>query len=259
VENQGVAVEGFAEYFTRTVYNDVKRRAEKDDSLRAGIEGVNEPFDDSLIPERTGTTYDKYVDGVERIKTGIAGNEDSLRVAYFMGRVEYIGLGGWNEKDAERHEALRHPANSFGFAALLTGDTRGLLTVDYTRIVVGRGKPFQFGLGADLYFLSPGEHKEADLTVPKASRFGVGGRAMLQYSWPNFYIRGTTGVGASVSTDKPFEESVRLDLIPGAELGVRIGWARIGAGTQVLIPIVGGPPGEKAVKAGAMLGVSAEY
>jgi len=29
-------------------------------------------------------------------------------------------------------------------------------------------------------------------------------------------------------------------------------------GTQVLIPVYGGPMGEKAVKAGAMLGVSAD-
>jgi hypothetical protein len=52
---------------------------------------------------------------------------------------------------------------------------------------------------------------------------------------------------------------VRLDLIPGAEAGVRIGWARIGAGTQILIPVVGGPVGEKTVKVGGLLGVSAEF
>jgi len=259
VENQGVAVEGFAEYFTRTVYNDVKGRAATDDTLRSGIEGVNEPFDDSLAPERIGTTYDKYVAGVEKIKSDIAGNEESLRVAFFMGRVEYIGLGGWNATDAERHETLRYPANTFGFAALLTGDTRGLLTVDYTRLVVGRGKPFQIGLGAEIYYLTPGEHREADVTVPESGRLGVGGKAMLQYSWPNFYIRGSAGVGASVGFDSPFEQSVRLDLIPGVEAGVRIGWARIGAGTQLLIPIVGGPVAEKTVKAGGLLGVSADF
>jgi len=67
---------------------------------------------------------------------------ESLRVAYFMGKVEYIGLGGWNEKDAERHEALRHPANTLGFGALLIDGPRGLFTVNYARFVVGRGKPF---------------------------------------------------------------------------------------------------------------------
>jgi hypothetical protein len=40
---------------------------------------------------------------------------------------------------------------------------------------------------------------------------------------------------------------------------VRIGWARVGAGTQVLIPVYGGPVGEKTVKAGGFLGVSAEW
>ncbi len=258
IENQGVGVEGFAEYFARIVYNDVRSRAEKDDALRASIEGVSEPFSSDLAPDRSGGTYDKYVDAVEQIKTEIAGNEESLRVAFFMGKVEYIGLGGWNPQDAERREALRYPANSFGFAAMLTGDPRGMFTVDYTRLVVGRGKPFQIGFGAAMYYLTPGEHKEADITVPEAHRFGLAGKAMLQYSWPNFYIRGSFGAGASASTDKPFDQSIRLDLIPGAEAGVRIGWARIGLGTQILIPVHGGPVGEKTVKAGAMLGVSAD-
>jgi hypothetical protein len=259
VEKQGIGVEGFAEYFTRIVYNDVRARAEKDDALRTSIEGVNEPFDIDLAPDRTGATYGKYVTAVEQIKTEIAGNEESLRVAYFMGKVEYIGLGGWNAQDAERHEALRHPANTFGFGAVLMDGPRGLLSVNYARFVVGRGKPFQFGLGPQIYYLTPGEHKEGDVTVPESGRLGVGGRAMLQYSWPNFYIRGSFGAGASATFDKPFEQSVRLDLIPGAELGVRIGWARIGMGTQILIPVVGGPVGEKTVKAGGLLGVSADF
>lgn len=259
VEKQGIGVEGFAEYFARTVYYDVRQRAEKDDALRASIEGVNEPFDLDLAPDRTGGTYDTYVSAVEAIKTEIAGNEESLRVAYFMGKVEYIGLGGWNAQDAERHEALRYPANTLGFGALLTSDPRGLLNVNYTRFVLGRGKPFQIGLGAQIYYLTPGEHKEADVTVPEAGRLGVAARGMLQYSWPNFYIRGSVGVGGSATFDKPFEQSVRLDLIPGAELGVRIGWARIGAGTQVLIPLYGGPVGEKTVKAGGFFGVSADF
>jgi hypothetical protein len=176
-----------------------------------------------------------------------------------MGKVEYIGLGGWNEKDAERHEALRHPANTLGFGAVLIDGPRGLFTVNYARFVVGRGKPFQIGIGPQIYYLTPGEHKEADVTVPESGRLGVGGRAMLQYSWPNFYIRGALGAGASASFDKPFEQSVRLDVIPGAEAGVRIGWARIGLGTQILIPVVGGPVGEKTVKAGGLLGVSADF
>ena len=259
VERENIGVEGFAEYFARIVYNDVRTRAEKDDALRASIEGVTEPFDIDLAPDRTGGTYQKYVDAAEQIKTEIAGNEESLRVAYFMGKVEYIGLGGWNEKDAERHEALRHPANTLGFGAVLIDGPRGLFTVNYARFAVGRGKPFQIGIGPQLYYLTQGEHKEGDVTVPESGRLGVGARAMLQYSWPNFYIRGAFGAGASATFDKPFEQSVRLDLIPGAEAGVRIGWARIGMGTQILIPVVGGKVGDRTVKAGGMLGVSADF
>lgn len=259
IEDPAIGGEGFAEYFTRIVYNDVKSRAEKDHALRTSIEGVNEPFDSSLVPERSGSTYDEYVKTVEKIKTEVAGNEESLRVAFFMGRVEFIGLGGWNAADAERHEALKHPANTIGFAAMMTSDPRGMFTIDYTRLVFGRGKQFQIGLGTDIYYLMPGERKEADVTVPESGRLGVAGKAMLQYQWPNFYIRGSFGVGASTGFDRPFEQSVRLDLIPGAEMGVRVGWGRIGMGTQILIPVVGGPIGEKTVKAGGMLGVKAEF
>ena len=258
VEKQGIGIEGFAEYFARMVYNDVRTRAEKDDALRTSIEGVTEPFDIDLAPDRGGATYGKYVDAVEQIKTDIAGNEESLRVAYFMGKVEYIGLGGWNEKDAERNDALRYPANTLGFGALLLDGPRGLFTVNYARFVIGRGKPFQVGIGPQIYYLSPGEHKEGDVLVPEGHRLGVGGRAMLQYSWPNFYIRGSFGAGVSATFDEPFDQSVRVDLIPGAEVGARIGWARIGLGTQILIP-VGGPVGEKTVKAGGLLGVSADF
>src|SRR4029078_6115767 len=153
VERQGIGVEGFAEYFARTVYNDVRQRAATDDALRTSIEGVNEPFNIDLAPDRTGGTYDKYVGAVEQIKTDIAGNEESLRVAYFMGKVEYIGLGGWNGKDAARNDGLRYPANTLGFGALLLDGPRGLFTVNYARFVVGRSKPFQVGIRPLLLYL----------------------------------------------------------------------------------------------------------
>lgn len=262
VENTNVGVEGFAEYFARMVHNDIRARAANDDALRTSVEGVATPtFDSSRATERTGGTYQPYVDQVQAIRDAIAGNEENLRVAYFMGRVEYLGLGGWNATEADRRDRLRYPANTLGFAALLTPDTRGLFTVDYTRIVVGRGRPFQFGLGGEIYYLTPGERRDetTGTTVPESGRLGVGGRAMLQYQWPNFYIRGGVGVGASTGFDRPFEQTVRLDIIPGIEAGVRIGWAHIGAGTQILFPVTGGPVAERTIRAGGMLGVSAEF
>jgi hypothetical protein len=261
VENTNVGVEGFAEYFARIVHNDIRARAANDDTLRTAVEGVaTTTFDSSRATERTGGTYQPYVDQVTAIRDAIAGNEENLRVAYFMGRVEYIGLGGWNATEADRRDRLRYPANTLGFAALLTSDTRGLFTVDYTRLVVGRGRPFQFGLGGEIYYLTPGERREeGGPTVPESGRLGVGGRAMIQYQWPNIYIRAGVGVGASTGFDRPFEQSVRLDVIPGIEAGVRIGWAHIGAGTQILFPIVGGPVAERTIRAGGLLGVSAEF
>jgi hypothetical protein len=54
-------------------------------------------------------------------------------------------------------------------------------------------------------------------------RMGLGGSTYLRYSWPDVYVRGGLDVAGSASAARPLGESVRLDLIPGAEAGVRIG------------------------------------
>src|SRR5262249_24142207 len=161
------------EHFARTVYDDIRARAANDAALRASVEGVaTARFDPSRATERTGGTYERYVDKVKEIRDDIAGNEESLRVAYFMGRIEYLGLGGWNAAEADRCDLQRYPGNTLGFAALLTSDTRGLFTVDYTRIVIGRRDNFQFGLGGEIYYLTPGEHLDetTGATVPESGR-----------------------------------------------------------------------------------------
>jgi len=238
LEESGVAVEGFAEYFTKPVYDNLIERARNDNALRTSIEGTTAPF--TQPPDREPGMYQRYVNGVNSIKTFLGGNEESLKVAFFLGRLEYIGLRGWNEAQAAR---LRFPGNVLGFGALLT-DQQGFFRIDYSRVVVGRSGNFQVHLGGGINYLTQGD------------RFGLTGNAALQYSWPNVYIRGGLGAGASTSLTQPFTSSVRMDLIPGAEAGVRIGIVRIGAGANLLIPVAGGPVSERVVRVGVGLGVS---
>lgn len=241
LEESGIAIEGFAEYFTRPVYNSMVNRAESDDQFRASIEGVSAPFNRLLVPDREGKDYQDYVDAVAQIRDILGGNEENLKVAYFMGRVEYLGLGGWNESEAAR---LRFPGNTLGFGALLTTTEGGFFRIDYARVILGPGGDFQFRLGGTITYLTQGE------------RLGLGGTATLQYSGRDVYVRGGLGAGGSTSPTQPFSDSVRLDLIPGAEVGVRIGVVSIGAGVNLLIPVAGGPVSERVIRLGAGLGLS---
>jgi Domain of unknown function (DUF4157) len=232
VESTTLAVEGFAEYFTRPVYADFTSRAAENPAVRASIEGVQAPFNSAVVPQRSG--YQELVDEVERLKEILDSNEENLRVAYFMGRVEYLGLGGWTG-----------PGNVLGGAALLV-DQHGFFRVDYGRVVLGRAGNLQLQLGGTINYLTEG------------NRLGLGGTANLQYSWPNVYVRGGAAVGGSASLTQPFSTSVRMDLIPGVEAGVRIGIVRVGAGMNLLIP-VGGPVSERTLKLGALVGISADF
>lgn len=245
LEGTNIAVEGFAEHFARAVYDNVRSRAQNDAALRALIEGVQAPYDPSLAPPMRG--YQQYVDAVVAIRSALRSNEASLRVAYFMGRLEYLGLSGWTEAEAARQEARRHPANQIGFAAILTEDSAGFFRIDYRRVLAGRGGAWQFQLGGTVNYLTPGD------------RLGLGGTLSLQYQGANVYVRGGVAVGASTSLRQPFTDSVRLDLIPGAELGVRIGVVRIGAGATMLFPVAGGPVNERVLRLGGSAGVSVDF
>ena len=63
LEASGIAVEGFAEYFTRPVYDLLSDRVVQDDALRAAIEGQAGPF--MRPPDRKG--YQPYVDAVRAV------------------------------------------------------------------------------------------------------------------------------------------------------------------------------------------------
>jgi hypothetical protein len=240
LEESGIAVEGFAEYLTRPVYAGLAARARDEEALRTSIQGEPGPL--AGPPERTH--YQRYVDAVENIRTILGGNEENIKVAFFLGRIEYLGLGGWNEAEAVRQ---RFPANVLGAVALLTNRQEGLFRIDYGRVLVGRGGNLQLQLGGTINYLTEGR------------RLGLGPTLTLQYSWPNVYLRGGLGVAGSASLGQPFTDSVRLDLLPGAEAGVRIGIVRVGAGATLLIPVAGGPVSDRVVRVAGSLGLSLEF
>lgn len=240
LEESGIAVEGFAEYFTRPVYDHLSQRAAEEASLRSSIEGTAAPY--TVPPSRTA--YATYVAAVKHLRDILNGNEENLKVAYFMGRLEFIGLGGWNETEAAKR---RFPGNVLGAAALLTDAGGGYFRVQYGRVLLGRGGAFQFQLGGTLSYLTENQ------------RLGLGGSSYLQYSWPDVYVRGGLDVTGSASAAHPLGQSVRLDLIPGAEVGVRVGVVRVGANAQLIIPVAGGPISDRTVRLAAGLGVSVAF
>jgi hypothetical protein len=237
LEESGIAVEGFAEYLTRPVYANLAKRAGDEEALRTSIQGEPGPL--TGPPERTG--YPRYVAAVEKIRAILGGNEVNIKIAFFLGRIEYLGLGGWNEAEAVRQ---RSPANVLGAAALLTSRQEGLFRIDYGRVLLGRGGNLQLQLGGTINYLTEGQ------------RLGLGPALTLQYSWPNVYLRAGLGVVGSASLGQPFTESVRLDLLPGAEVGVRLGIVRVGAGATLLIPVAGGPVSDRVVRVAGSLGLS---
>lgn len=237
LEESGIAVEGFAQYFTLPVYASLTERAAQDEAFRASVEGVAAPY--LSPPDARG--YESYVDGVNRIRDILGGNDENLKVAYFLGRIEYLGLGGWSESEAS---SRRFPGNTLGAAALLTDSGQGFFRVDYGRVLLGRGGAFQIQLGGTINYLTEGD------------RLGVGGTVAVQYSWPHFYVRAGVDVAASASVTEPFADSVRLDLLPGVQAGARIGMARVGAGAFLLIPVAGGPVNDRSLQLAAGLGAS---
>jgi hypothetical protein len=238
LENLGIAVEGFAEYFARPVYENLVQRAQNQDELRASIQGTPGPFHQPPGAQSGG--YQNYVDAVENIKNILGGNEENLKVAYFLGYLEYLGLSGWNEATSANRN---FPGNTLGAAVLITNGGTGF-RVDYGRVIFGRGGNFQLHLGGSINYLAQGE------------RLGLGGTLSGQYSWPDFYIRGGLTAGSSASTSQPLSESIRLDLIPGVGLGARIGVVRVGADVNLLIPVVSGPVSDRVVRVTGVLGAS---
>lgn len=238
LEASSLAVEGFTEYFTGPVYLGLKRRAESesiDDSIRMDIEGDLGP--DFAIPDHHTSSryYQQYNPGIERIR-GLT-NEESLRVAYFMGRVEYLGLGSWNVQEADRHETARHPANviNLGVGALFLGNDPWGIHASYARVFLGRGGEHQLQAGGEIGYLSEGQ------------RIQAGPNLFYEYRPPYVYVRPGLGLLGSATTEDEFTRSFRLDLVPSLEAGVRLSIFRIGAEGRLLLPVARGEESPRGV------------
>jgi hypothetical protein len=243
LEHSRLASEGFTELFTRPVYEALVDRARSDRVFRASVEGVDLPREPPAAPERTQYERDETdaLPAARRILETLGENEVNLREAYFLGRVELIGLGGWNPETAAR---LRFPGNTLGFGALIAAQGGGLFRIDYGRVLLGRGGDLQLSLGPTVSYMTDGQ------------RLGLGGGALVQYSWPHLYVRARIGVEAEVGLARPASPTLRLDVIPGVEAGARLGVARVGVRGDLVVPVVGGPIDERVVRLGVGIGLS---
>jgi hypothetical protein len=245
LEESGIATEGFAEFFAGQVYDDLVQTGDR--KVRDAIEGAPPPPYISP-PERVPGLYKRYTEGVVAIKRALGGNEENLRVAFFSGKVEYIGLGGWTAEAAKTIAAKAQPANVLSAAALLDlNDSNALLLARYGRVIYGRGGDLQLNLGAGINYLTTG------------SRLGVTGDLSLRYSGQHLFVEGNLGVGGSGALGQPGGAGLRLDLMPGFEAGIRIGVFHLGGKLLLLVPLGGGTVSDPTIRVLTGIGASLQF
>jgi hypothetical protein len=83
-------------------------------------------------------------------------------------------------------------------------------------------------VGANLSYLTPGD------------RIDVGTDLIYEYRHPKLLLRPRVGVQVGAEAGKPFDQSVRLDLVPGFEVGYRFGIVRLSADARLLVPLAAG-------------------
>jgi hypothetical protein len=267
LERAGLATEGFAEYFALPVYNAVRTRAAGDDALRASIEGVQAPWNRDLAPDRE--VYPDRVAAVTRLRNDVLhGSEENLRSAFFLGQMEYLGLGGWTEEEARRRAPLRRPG-TFGVVGLLfpgfstfgtvpgaapvapppTPAVSGGVRLEYAHAFAGVNGPFQMALGGQLQVLSSSGDAGTSVTI--------GPSFTARYSWPHLFVQGSVGVGIGGAMSD-LERGFRLDAIPEFRAGVQLGIVRLSGGPMAVIPLASGPLSDRTVRLGVMAGISVD-
>ena len=250
LENSGIAIEGFAEYFTRPVYEELRRRAKDDDAFRASIEGTGtpKPWRASLAPDRE--KYQDRVDAVNGLIANVLGASDAnVRAAFFLGKVEFLGLGGWTEEESRKRAPLRYPANSFGaiglFSPAADGEKNGHggVRLQYGRVLLGRGGPLQLRIEGGVQYLGTGDLLQ-----------GFAGGA-VRYQGDHLFVQGGASLAAGGSLSG---QGSRVDLAPELRAGVRIGAVNLGPSLIGILPI-GGTMNEKTKRLAIGLGLSAEF
>lgn len=233
------------------------------------VEGFTEYFTRQVITG-TRTNYEEFVGPVRAVKGAMTGPfttaidapsaEESLRLAYFKGRLDLIGWVPserverekvakalpegtappvWDAKTAAVHEkfyetravgvqaASRNVLGVGLYFAKQTGD-EPTITVRYAR-VLARTEPY-----AKLQLLAEGQLLGAPVSDPKSigASLGVAG----EYQEPYFFLTG----GARFVGTAAQGGSNRLDISPFVGGGIRA-WqtVRVGAEGFVLLPVAG--------------------
>jgi Domain of unknown function (DUF4157) len=225
-ENRRLGTEGFTEFFTRRVYGRIVSDAASDPALTLSIEGAPGP---PAITPPPRTSYNDYFAQVQNIVEILGGATENLEQAYFRGRLEFIGLGHWNELHRGLPTSRRH---AFG-AALLFQTSGGTLDVtrpyvraDWGYLVLGHSGRVQLDLraGAALTYLRDGD------------RIGLGPQITGTLRGSHLFLTG----GALVQGSASFSGGVsdpRFDAVFRIEGGAQIGRFHLGPTFEVLVPI----------------------
>jgi hypothetical protein len=223
LERDDFAVEGFTEFFTRRIYADVVSRVASDPALRLRIEGAPGP----AITPPPRTSYSAFFATTNTIFSLLNSNLENMRQAYFNGRVEFIGLGSWNEI---RAGLPTERGSLIGAAVLLEsvgGSLQGrpLVRASYGHLLWGRSGSFQVDLrgGGGITYMSEGQ------------RLGIGPEASLTLRGSHLFVSGGALVQGSAAVSGPAE--LNLDTLLRIEAGAQIGRFQVGPTLELLVPI----------------------
>lgn len=242
-ESRRLGTEGFTEFFTRQVYATIVSDAAGDPVLRLSIEGAPGPPPITPPPR---TSYEAYFQQVQEI-IEILGNEENLRQAYFHGRVEFIGLGQWNELHRGLPTTRRH---ALGAAVLFRTSGGAIASSPYLRadwgyLVLGGSGAVQLDLrvGAGLTFVSEGD------------RLGFGPQITGTVRGGHLFLTGGALVQGSASLAGGFNDP-RLDAAFRIEAGAQFGRFHLGPTVEVLVPINEPDAAKRSAQVYAGLGAS---
>jgi len=243
-ESRRLGTEGFTEFFTRQVYGALVSEAAGNPTLRLSIEGTSGP---PAITPPPRTSYNEYFAQVQQIATSL-GNEENLRQAYFRGRLEYIGLGHWNELLRGLPTSRRH---SFGAAVLLRTTSSGTiqgtpyLRADWGYLVLGTSGVVQLDLraGAGLTFVGEGD------------RLGLGPGITGSIRGGHLFLTGGALIQGSASLAGGIG-GFGLDTVLRLEAGAQIGRFHVGPALEVLVPITDSGAARRSTQVFTGVGVS---
>jgi hypothetical protein len=250
------------EHFAQEVFNDIMRRAHKDDTLWFRIAGTGTA---RQVPNLSPFSYAKMTDTVDKLlgvfpgESGTRG-EANLRAAYFKGQVEFLGLGSWNKEEAKKQETAREPPKpttapkappalpgwDLGAALVLKKDfSTGMVRARAGRVVLGKEGPLKLDIGAGVSFLEPGH------------RVGGGADLQLRYEGNKLFVGGGVLLHGSLGfgSDR-LSDSIQLDAVPRLMVGRRFGRVKAGFDVEVLIPVLGAESNVKRA-AGVLAGIGA--